>query len=141
MLKLVIALFAFTLVFATPAFAPSIAIAKFYEREIVHSNLGNFRGATESWQGEILLQRTRRIIGASTTSCIRVSPTLRSCIATYALPEGVIEVQGIVGVLRVYSLTVTGGTGTYLGYEGWVKTFGVANGPRVSELTFHLLSA
>lgn len=140
MSRLALALIVLALIVATPAYAPPAAIATFYEREIFHSSLGNFRGATETWQGEILLKRQRKIIGASTTACIRVSLPIRHCAATYALPQGVVEAQGIIGSLRVYSLAITGGTGVYLGASGWVKTFSVANGPRISELTFHLLT-
>lgn len=127
------------LVTAAGAQSPPLAIARFYEQETLHSSLGNFRGATESWRGQIVLQRGRKVIGASYVSCIRVSAAVRNCYATYALPEGTMAALGIIGSRNAYSLTIVGGTGTYIDYRGWVSVTGLgSDGLRFSQLVFHL---
>lgn len=120
---------------AAEAQAP-YAIAHFYERELAHTSLGDFKGSTESWRGRLLLLRPRQPVGASFVSCIRVSDTARNCFANYSLPEGQIAAQGIIGDRDRYSLVVIGGTGAYIDFHGWVSsaTFGTG----FSQLVFHL---
>lgn len=137
-------------VVAAEAQAPPNAIARFYELEIGHTSLGNFRGSTESWQGQIVVVRTRKAIGASYISCIRMSPETRNCYATYALPRGTMAATGLVGSRGRYSLTITGGTGAYLDYHGWVSVStiriaqqqvgpdGRSSPPTVAQIVFHL---
>lgn len=115
---------------------PEIAVATFHEVEVSHTSLGNFRGATESWRGAIVLTRSHRQIGGSFISCIRMSPEVRNCYASYSLPEGTMVALGLIGSRDRYSLTIAGGTGAYLVYHGWVSVLN--SGDRESDLTFHL---
>lgn len=137
-------------VVAADAQAPPNAIARFYEFETGHTSLGNFRGATESWQGSITVIRTRKAIGASYVSCIRMSEETRNCYANYALPRGTMVAVGLVGSRSRYSLTITGGTGAYLTYHGWVSVNSIRiaqqqvgpdgrnSPPTISQIVFHL---
>lgn len=130
--------------------SPPSAVARFYEFEALHSTLGNFRGATESWRGRIVTVRGRKVIGASYVSCIRIDSTTRNCGASYTLPEGTLVAAGVIGSQNRYSLTITGGTGAYLGYSGWISVVRIGDAPkqvgpngqlvplRLSLITFHL---
>lgn len=151
MLRVAVALAVLVLVTAAEAQSPPLAVARFYELETAHTSLGSFQGATESWRGQIVLLRSRKAVGASYTSCIRVSPTVRNCYATYALPQGTMAAQGIVGNQDRYSLSIVGGTGAYLGNQGWLSVNGIGANPRqgvgpngqlavlrFSSLVFHL---
>jgi hypothetical protein len=105
-----------------------------------HTSLGNFRGATETWTNRMVVIRTRKSIGTSYMFCVRVTADVRQCGATFGLPEGVLTAQGVLHTDTRYSLTITGGTGAYLGFGGWVAIRQInPDAPHpTAQLTFNL---
>jgi hypothetical protein len=76
--------------------------------------------------------------GKAYLSCTQATTSVSLCHAAYVLKGGQIDVQVAVPFTATrYALAVTGGTGTYAGVTGQVRS--VATGPRKADRTFYLI--
>ena len=76
--------------------------------------------------------------GKAYISCTTATASVALCHAAYVLKGGQIDVQTAVpDTATRYTLAVTGGTGTYEGVTGQVRS--VLTGPRTADRTFYLI--
>ena len=76
--------------------------------------------------------------GKAYISCTQATASVSLCHAAYVLHGGQIDVQVAVPFTATkYALAVTGGTGTYAGVTGQVRS--VVTGPRTADRTFYLI--
>jgi hypothetical protein len=117
-----------------------IAVARFREVEQSHTSLGSFGAATETWRTAVLLQRSNKRVGTAWVACIRVarSSAARKCSGTYQLPEGSIELAGVVSSRSRFTLLIVGTSGVYEGQSGSAQFSQVGSSPRSSLVTFYL---
>jgi hypothetical protein len=117
-----------------------IAVARFREVEQSHTSLGSFGAATETWRTAVLLQRSSKRVGTGWVACIRIARAsdARKCAATYRLPEGSIELAGIVSSRSRFTLLIVGTSGVYADKEGSAQFSQIGSSPRSSMVTFYL---
>jgi hypothetical protein len=115
------------------------SIARFREVEQTHSSLGDFAGSTETWRVAVLLLHGGKRAGSGVVACVRIAAAveLRQCHATYTLPEGQIELSGLVSMRAHYTLLVEAASGVYAGKEGSAAISQIAVDPRTAFLTFY----
>jgi hypothetical protein len=75
-------------------------------------------------------------IGFAIRSCLLVQPNTKMCDVVYSLPHGRIDAHGLISNEKVYTLAVTGGTGTYQNSGGQVDV--IATEEHTLQLTFSL---
>ncbi len=117
-----------------------IAVARFREVEQSHTALGSFGAATETWRTAVLLSRSSKRVGTGWVACVRIArvSSVRHCNATYRLPEGSIELAGIVVGRAQFTLLIVGTSGVYAGKGGSAQFSQIASRPRQSLVTFYL---
>jgi hypothetical protein len=117
-----------------------IAVARFREVEQSHTALGSFGAATETWRTAVLLSRSSKRVGTGWVACIRIAraSAVRKCSGTYQLPEGSIELAGVVSSRSRFTLLIVGTSGVYSGRTGSAQFSQVGANPRNSLVTFYL---
>ena len=91
--------------------------------------------------GQSLYNRrvTATPIGHADVVCTLLSPTTRTCSATYTLPRGRIMATGVIGSRLIYELAVIGGTELYDNARGSLVVTTTALSPRRQLLVFRLV--
>lgn len=79
-----------------------------------------------------------RAIGHAVLMCIDVGRNERSCSATYILPRGMIQTEGILTTRLLYVQAITGGTGIYDNARGTLTVTATTIRPRRELLLFRL---
>jgi hypothetical protein len=117
-----------------------IAIARFREVEQSHTSLGSFGAATETWRTAVLLSRSSKRVGTGWVGCIRIAraSSARKCSGTYQLPEGSLELAGVISSRDRFTLLIVGTSGVYAGKEGSAQFSQTSSRPRQSLVTFYL---
>jgi hypothetical protein len=117
-----------------------IAVARFREVEQSHTSLGSFGAATETWRTAVLLQRSSKRVGTGWVGCIRIArdSSMRKCAATYRLPEGTLELAGVVSSRDSFTLLIVGASGVYVGKTGSAQISRIGSNPRSSMVTYYL---
>jgi hypothetical protein len=64
-------------------------------------------------------------IGFAVRSCLLVQPATKVCDVVYSLPHGRVDAHGLISNESVYTLAVTGGTGTYQNAGGQVDAIAI----------------
>jgi hypothetical protein len=98
----------------------------------------------ETWYISLAsVRRQGREFGYGIMSCFFVSTksSIRECIGTYSLPRGKIAVAGSFLYPRLYQLSVTGGTGVYLGSGGVLSVREFNKKPSSNWIVFQLKGA
>jgi hypothetical protein len=112
------------------------AIAHFREKTLTIHAIGQFAGAQQVFHTRVYLALRDAFIGNGWWSCTYVEPgNPRECKATYELPEGQIQIQGIIHNPSRYTLMIVAGTGSYEGQFGTVQFATIADNQRI--LTFY----
>lgn len=139
MLKLAFAFAAVGLLVAPAVNAAGGSLARFREVQVSSSSLGNFAGATSTWRTVVKLNRSVKSVGTGTFVCVRIrsNELLRGCRGSYRLPEGEIELAGVIRTRSRYSLVVTGGSGVYSGMNGTAAISQIGSHPWTAFLTFY----
>ena len=70
--------------------------------------------------------------------CTFITAEATQCLATFDLPNGQMTVQGVIGDVSVFTLSVTGGTGAYFGANGSVAVDDPSEEGASSTYTFDL---
>jgi hypothetical protein len=99
-----------------------------------------FGNASFTRQTIYTTDREPKAIGWSLMRC-EPSPDIkdpRICDGTYSLPHGRIDVHGILSGSAVYTIAITGGTGTYRNAGGQLDAVRIA--PRTWRLVFSLVA-
>lgn len=119
--------------------ASQLAVSRFREVDKSHSSLGMFSGSTETWRTAVLIVHSTKVIGTGVFSCIRITSgqSLRQCTGSYELPEGEIQLGGLISNRDTFSMIITGATGVYAGKTGTMSALLVGHNPRQALITFY----
>lgn len=89
-------------------------VARFRESKISHFT-GTYAGSTETWKTRVTLRNSFKVVGISAYACVKIdnNTSIKECQATYLLPMGRVQIEGLIISSKAYQMIIVGGTGTY----------------------------